>query len=89
MDREGETMTRPDRIVIDSEIMQGKPVIRGTRITVDLILRKLSEGASPADVTDAYPHLTEDDVRAALAYAADTVLHEDILSSDAEPAATG
>ena len=82
-------MTLPEHIVIDPEIMQGKPVIRGTRITVDLILRKLSEGASQGDLLDAYPHLTEDDIRAALAYAADAVSHEDILLSDSEAAATG
>ncbi len=68
-----------DRVVVDPEVMQGKPVIRGTRITVDLLLRKLSEGATEADLLDAYPHLTSADVRAALAYAADTVAHEIIL----------
>ena len=68
-----------DRITIDPELMQGKPVIRGTRITVDLLLRKLSEGATEADLLDAYPHLTAEDVRAALAYAAAAVSHEDIV----------
>lgn len=68
-----------DRITIDAEVMQGKPVIRGTRITVDLLLRKLSEGATEADLLDAYPHLTAADVRAALAYAADAVSHEEIV----------
>ena len=82
-------MTHPDRIVVDAEIMQGKPVIRGTRITVDLILRKLSDGASQDDLLDASPHLTGDDIRAALAYAADAVSHEDVLLSDPEAAATG
>jgi uncharacterized protein (DUF433 family) len=69
-------MTVRDRITIDAEVMQGKPVIRGTRIAVDLILRKLSEGATEADLLAAYPHLTVEDVRAALAYAADSVSHE-------------
>ena len=75
-----------DRITIDAEVMQGKPVIRGTRIAVDLLLRKLSEGATETDLLDAYPHLTSEDIRAALAYAADTVSHEEIVltgSSDA------
>lgn len=49
-------------------VMQGKPVIRGTRITVDLVVRKFSEGATEADVMDAYPHLTREAIRAALAY---------------------
>jgi uncharacterized protein (DUF433 family) len=72
-------MTTRGRITIDAGVMQGKPVIRGTRITVDLLLRKLSEGATEADLLDAYPHLTAEDVRAALAYAADAVSHEDIV----------
>ncbi len=48
-------MTLADRITLAPDVMQGKPVIRGTRITVDLILRKLAEGASEADILDAYP----------------------------------
>jgi len=72
-------MTTKDRIAIDPDVMQGKPVIRGTRIAVDLLLRKLSEGATQADLLDAYPHLTAEDIRAALAYAADAVSHEDIV----------
>jgi len=68
-----------DRIAIDPDVMQGKPVIRGTRISVALLLRKLSEGATPADLLYAYPHLTAEDIRAALAYAADAVAHEDIV----------
>jgi uncharacterized protein (DUF433 family) len=58
--------------------MMGKPVIRGTRITVELILRKLSEGATEADLLDAYPRLTRADVQAAIRYAADTLAHEEI-----------
>lgn len=49
--------------------MLGKPVIRGTRIPVELVLRKLSEGASERDLLDAYPRLTQEDLRAVLAYA--------------------
>jgi len=48
----------------------GKPVIRGMRITVELILRKLAEGATEADLLDAYPRLTGEDIRAAIAYVA-------------------
>ena len=58
---------------------RGKPVIVGTRIPVELIIRKLSEGATEADLLDAYPRLTRADVRAALAYAADSLAHEMIL----------
>ena len=66
-------MTITDRIEINPNVMLGKPVIRGTRVTVELILRKLSEGATVADLLDAYPRLTPDDIQAAIGYAADTV----------------
>jgi uncharacterized protein (DUF433 family) len=74
----------PDRIEINAAVMQGKPVIRGTRIPVELLLRKLSEGASFEDLLDAYPRLTGDDIRACLAYAADTIAHETVHSFSAE-----
>ncbi len=68
-----EIVMTSDRIDINPEVMLGKPVIRGTRITVELLLRKLSEGASEADLIDAYPYLKREDIQAAIAYAADTV----------------
>lgn len=68
-----------DRIEINPAVMLGKPVIRGTRIPVELILRKLSEGATETDLLDAYPRLTPEDIRAALAYAAESLAHETIL----------
>ena len=64
-------MTLTDRIEINPRVMLGKPVIRGTRIPVELILRKLSEAASEADLFDAYPRLTREDIHAAMRYAAD------------------
>ena len=73
-----------DRIEINPRVALGKPVIRGTRIPVELILRKLSEGASENDLLDAYPRLTRADIQAALAYAADTLAHETILVHAAE-----
>jgi len=73
------TMTITDRIEINPKVMLGKPVIRGTRIPVELILRKLSEGAAEADLLDAYPRLTREDIQAAIGYAADTVAHEETL----------
>lgn len=57
----------------------GKPVIRGTRIPVELLIRKLSEGATEDELLDAYPRLTKKDIKAALAYAADTLAHETII----------
>lgn len=68
-----------ERIEINPEVMLGKPVIRGTRITVELILRKLSEGATEVDLLEAYPRLTRQDIQAALAYAASSLAHETIL----------
>jgi uncharacterized protein (DUF433 family)/predicted nuclease of predicted toxin-antitoxin system len=68
-----------DRIEIDPKIMMGKPVIRGTRITVELILRKLAEGATETDLLDAYPRLRREDLQAAMRYAADTLAHEEIV----------
>ncbi|HLE82552.1 MAG TPA: DUF433 domain-containing protein [Dehalococcoidia bacterium] len=68
-----------DRIEINPNVMLGKRVIRGTRIPVELILPKLSEGATEADLLDAYPRLTRADIHEAFAYAADSVAHETIL----------
>ena len=81
-------MTATNRIAIDADVMEGKPVIRGTRITVDLLLRKLSQGAAQSDLLDAYPHLTAEDICAALVYAADVVSHEDIVLT-ARPSSEG
>ena len=67
------------RITADPAIMMGKPCIKGTRITVELILRKLGAGRSFSDIFEAYPQLAEDDLRAALAFAADYMEHETIL----------
>jgi uncharacterized protein (DUF433 family) len=72
-------VTLTDRIEINSRVMSGKPVIRGTRITVELILRKLSEGASERDLLAGYPRLANEDIRAALRYAADTLAHEEVV----------
>ena len=72
-------MTITDRIELNPNVMMGKPVIRGTRIPVEIILRKLSEGATEEDLLDAYPRLTRADIQAAIGYAADTVAHEETM----------
>ena len=72
-------MTVTDRVEIDAKVMMGKPVIRGTRIPVELLLRKLAEGATEADLFDAYPRLTREDIQAAIGYAADTLAHEETI----------
>jgi uncharacterized protein (DUF433 family) len=66
-------MTATNRIHADRRILGGKPVIRGTRISVELVLRKLAEGATVEDLLDAYPHISAEDVRESLAFAADLV----------------
>ncbi len=82
-------MTVTDRIEINPKVMVGKPVIRGTRITVELILRKINEGATEAELLDAYPGLAFEDIKAALAYAADTSAHEEIILSESGKVAKG
>ena len=72
-------MPANERIEVNPKIMLGKPVIRGTRITVELVLRKLGEGATQAQLLDAYPRLTPDDIRAAMTYAAESLAHEENL----------
>jgi uncharacterized protein (DUF433 family) len=72
-------MTLTDRIEINPRVMLGKPVIRGTRVPVELLLRKLSEGATQADLLEAYPRLTREDIHAAIRYAADTLAREEIV----------
>ncbi|OGQ33518.1 MAG: antitoxin [Deltaproteobacteria bacterium RIFCSPHIGHO2_12_FULL_43_9] len=61
-------MVKGERIEINPDIMLGKPVIKGTRITVELILRKLAEGATVQDVILAYPTINASDVKAALLF---------------------
>jgi uncharacterized protein (DUF433 family) len=60
-------------IVADPAVMMGKPVIAGTRITVELILEKLAAGETISQILEAHPRLTEDGIRAALAFAAEAL----------------
>jgi uncharacterized protein (DUF433 family) len=56
-------------IVSDPKIMMGKPVIAGTRITVEIILDKMAAGETIEDITTSYPHITRDGIYAALEFA--------------------
>ena len=69
------------RIVIDPKIMLGKPVIKGTRLTVELVLEKVAYGETVEDLRRDYPFLTEDDIRAALLYAAKRLAHEEVFAA--------
>jgi uncharacterized protein (DUF433 family) len=73
-------------IVADPKVMMGKPVISGTRITVELILEKLAAGEAVEQLIEAHPRLTPEAIRAALAFASD-VLHSETIYSFYEKAA--
>ena len=62
-----------DYIIVDPKVMVGKPIIRGTRITVEFILERMAAGDSVEDLLEGFPHLTREGILAALAYAKDTV----------------
>lgn len=62
-------MDWPARIVLDPEILDGKPIVKGTRLAVEFVLDLLAQGWSEADILTNYPGLTVDDIRACLAYA--------------------
>lgn len=62
-----------DRVVVDPNIMLGKPVIKGTRITVEIILEKLAAGETVEEILEDYPRLKIEDIRAVLAFASKTV----------------
>lgn len=67
-----------DHIEINPKILMGKPVIKGTRISVELLLEKLSAGETEKDIIDAHPHITKEDIKAALAFAAQSLKGENI-----------
>jgi len=67
-----------NRITVDPKVMVGKPVIKGTRITVELILRLLAQGQAIEEILKAYPHLKKEDISAALEYAAEIIEEEKI-----------
>ncbi len=68
-----------NRIQIDPDVMMGKPVIQGTRITVELILRKLAEGETETGLLEDYPHLTAEDIRAVIAHGAASVARAEVV----------
>ncbi len=69
------------RIVVDPKIMLGKPVIRGTRLPVEIIVEKLAYGETLEDLKEDYPFLTDEDVRAALLYAAKRIALEETYAA--------
>lgn len=69
-----------ERIVVNPKIMVGKPIIKGTRIPVDAIIRRLAEGMSVKEILEEYPNLKEEDIKAALEYAAKVISGEEVIS---------
>ena len=67
------------RIVINPKVMVGKPVIKGTRIPVDTIIRLVAQGMKVEDILADYPNLKKDDIKAALIYSAEVVSGENVL----------
>lgn len=68
-----------ERIQITPEIMVGKPVIKGTRVTVELVLRKLGAGMTDEQIIEDHPRLTREDIRAAQAFAADYLHNDEVI----------
>ncbi len=67
-----------DRIVIDPEILAGKPVIKGTRIAVEFVLELLANGWTEAQILENYPQLTHEDILAALQYTTELLKEEKV-----------
>lgn len=78
-----ETGTAPSRIVLDPEVMLGKPVVRGTRITVEHVVGLMAEGWTEAQLLENHPQLTRADIQACLTYARDLVASERVFPSAA------
>lgn len=68
-----------ERIMANSAILGGKPVIRGTRISVEFVLELLASGIAENEIIQDYPHLTKDDIHACLEYAARALKNEIII----------
>ncbi len=70
-----------ERIVVDSEIMLGKPVIKGTRLSVDIIIEKMAYGEIINELKEDYPFISEEDIRAALLYAVRRLANEEVYAA--------
>jgi uncharacterized protein (DUF433 family) len=78
-----EMETAESRIVIDAEVLAGKPVVRGTRLSVEFVIGLLADGWSEADILTQYPQLGHDGIMACLAYARDILRSEKVFPSAA------
>jgi uncharacterized protein (DUF433 family) len=73
-----------ERITIDPAVMVGKPCIKGTRITIELLLEKLAAGMTYEEILDDHPRLTREDILAALAFTHDYLARQDIILADGQ-----
>ena len=73
-------MNWKDRIEVNPAVLVGKPIIKGTRISVELILDRVADGWSTEDVLAAYPHISRDDVLAALSFASELFKEETFVA---------
>jgi uncharacterized protein (DUF433 family) len=76
----GIEMNWKDRITVDPNILVGKPIIRGTRISVELLMDRLSDGWSMEQILESYPRVTREDVLAALTFVTEVFREEDYIA---------
>ena len=76
-------MAFQDRIELNPRVCNGKPVIKGTRIPVSVVLEQIAEGESWDDLLKGYPELNKDDIKAALLYASASIEHTDVRAVNA------
>jgi len=77
--RQEAVMSDTIRVVVDPAVLAGKPIVRGTRLSVDFIIGLLADGWSEADILENYPDLTHEDVVSCLAYARDVLRSEKVF----------
>jgi uncharacterized protein (DUF433 family) len=76
-------MTKHPRIALAGDVLAGKPVIRGTRLSVEFVISLMADGWSEADILTNYPDIAHEDIIACLAYARDTLSSEKVFPSAA------
>jgi uncharacterized protein (DUF433 family) len=72
-------MSWQEHISVDPQVLVGKPVVKGTRISVELVLRQMANGWTVEQILDSYPNLNADDIRACLAYASEVLRDERVV----------